>query len=75
MITMTRQQFEVTALRRAEQALGLPSGWWGNYSDVEGPNGVRVRFSRSCWVLRQHGKIISKHDSRAFAIAKGRKLP
>jgi hypothetical protein len=26
------------------------------------------------WILRQHGAVISKHDSRAFAISKGKRL-
>jgi hypothetical protein len=70
---MTREEFCVKAIRDAEKGLYLPPGWWGKYVDVHGPHGLRVRFS-SCWVLSRDGKVVSKHDSRAVAIAKARKL-
>lgn len=72
---MTRKQFEKAAIRAAERALKVPAGWWGTWQHVCGPNGAEVRFARGGhWVLRHKGKIVSKHDSRAFAIVKGRKL-
>ena len=72
---MTRQQFEQAAVRRAERSLGLPPGWWGRYDDVHGPAGERVyKVSESfVWAVSFRGKIVSRHDSRAGAIAKARR--
>lgn len=72
---MTRQQFIAKAVRRAEQDLRIPPGWWGIYRDV-GNNYVRVKFSTrgSGWFVYERGKIVSKHDSRLSAINKARKL-
>ena len=72
---MTRQQFIDKATRVAERDLGIPAGWWGTWRDVYGPGGIRVSFMASGgWHLTQRGKSVSKHDSRAFAITKARKL-
>lgn len=73
---MTRKDFETKAIREAEKKLGVPAGWWGTYRHVHGPNGAEVKFAQNgAWTLRQNGAIVSKHDSRAFAINKGKKLP
>lgn len=73
---MTRKDFETKAIREAEKKLGVPAGWWGTWRHVRGPNGAEVKFAASgAWVLRQSGAIVSKHDSRAFAIGKGKNLP
>lgn len=70
---MTRAQFMARAIHDAEKRLQIPAGWWGTWKDVT--NGkVRVNFTGSCWRLRHNGKLISKHDSRSFAISKGEKL-
>lgn len=75
---MTRAEFTVFAIKAAERALQVPPGWWGTWRDVT--NGIeRVRLSRDAWVLsttrgqgtRSRARVISRHDSRAFAISKG----
>lgn len=74
---MTREQFTAKALRAAERAIRVPPGWWGTWRDVYSPSGtVRIRFSNHgrCWVIRHNGIVVSRHDSRSFAIAKARKL-
>lgn len=72
---MTRKQFEAKAIREAERKIEVPPGWWGTWREAHGPRGVLVRALRGHgWILRQHGAVISKHDSRAFAISKGKKL-
>lgn len=71
---MTRQQFIDKAVRAAERKLIIPSGWWGTWSDAHGPAGQRVRFSGLCWVVSSAGGIISRHDSRAGAIRKAKRL-
>lgn len=72
---MTRKEFEKKAIREAEKTLGVPEGWWGNWRHVQGPKGVEVKFlAGGGWALKQKGKIVSKHDSRSFAIGKGKKL-
>ncbi len=70
---MTRAEFVAKATRKAEQDLRIPAGWWGTWDDINGPREIRIRFSE-CWVIRQSGELISKHYSRASAIAKARKL-
>lgn len=71
----SREDFVNRAVRNAEKRVCVPAGWWGVYRHVRGPNGVEVRRNRAGgWVLRQHGKLISKHDSRWFAINKARRL-
>lgn len=75
MAITNRKEFEKKAIREAEKALGVPEGWWGDYRHVRGPKGVEVRFlAGGGWSLRQNGKLVSKHDSRPFAINKGKKL-
>ena len=72
---MTRVEFKAKAIREAERRLQVPPGWWGTWKQVHGPRGVMVRLvAGGAWALRQHGTLVSKHDSRAFAIAKGREL-
>jgi hypothetical protein len=68
------ERFCAKAVREAERRLQVPPGWWGTWLHVQGPNGVAVRFAGNAWILRQNGVIVSKHDSRPFAISKGRKL-
>lgn len=73
----TRKQFEQKAIREAERRLRVPPGWWGTYQHVRGPKGVEVRRIGgigSGWRLKQHGKAVSLHDSRSFAISKGSRL-
>ena len=72
---MTRHEFEKHAIRIAERNLGVPPGWWGNYADVHGPAGERVYKVRgsSGWAVSLRSKVISRHDSRSYAIAKARK--
>ena len=71
---MTRAEFVRRATRAEEKRLEIPAGWWGTWRDVEGPRGVRVRFTGSRWVVRRHGSVISRHDVRAGAIKKARSL-
>lgn len=71
---MTREQFEQRAIRNAELRLYLPRGWWGNWGDVRGPDGERVRNSGSRWIASRDGKQRSVHDSRDAAIRKAQKL-
>ena len=71
---MTRGQFEERAIRQAEKRLGIPAGWWGTYSDVWGPAGEHVYLNRFIWAVSLHGRLVSRHDSRAYAIAKARKV-
>lgn len=73
---MTRQSFVEKVIRDAERRLGLPKRWWGDsWSNVYSPDGLRIKFSGSCWVVRsRNGKIISRHDSRESAIRKARTL-
>ena len=71
---MTRAQFEERAIREAEKRLGIPVGWWGTYSNVFGPAGERVYFYAPGWTVKFRGQMVSRHDSRAYAIAKARKL-
>ena len=77
MATMTRKQFVARAVKEAERRLGVPPGWWGTYDDVRGPGGVRVRLINrrsGRWTVRVGKRLVSKHDSRAFAIKKARGL-
>lgn len=69
---MTREKFIDSAVREAERKLGVPAGWWGTYRDVRGPGGRRVYFGNG-WAVSIRGKVISRHDSRAGAIAKARR--
>lgn len=73
---MTRKQFLEKAARAEERRLKIPAGWWGGYTDIRGPNGERVRFSAHgrYWLITFNGGQVSRHDSRAFAISKARKL-
>ena len=73
---MTRHEFEKHAIRIAERNLGVPPGWWGNYADVHGPAGERVYKVRESfvWAVSIRGTHVSRHDSRAGAIAKARKI-
>jgi len=75
MSTFGRRYFVEAAVRPAEEALGVPPGWWGSYRDVAGPDGQRVRLSRGTWIVRFRGKLVSRHDSRSYAIKAARKLP
>lgn len=68
------EKFVAKTVREAERKLQVPAGWWGTWRRVRGPNGAEVVFTGKCWVLRHKGALVSKHDSRSFAIAKGRKL-
>ena len=69
---MTRAWFEKRAIRKAEQRLGVARGWWGTYADVHGPAGERVRRSGWVWIVSQDGVVVSRHESRRYAIAKAR---
>lgn len=48
--------------------------WTGTYQDMRGPNGTRVRFSKGVWIVLLPDKSYTRHDSRAYAMSKGRKL-
>lgn len=77
MVTMTRKQFVARAVKEAERRMGVPPGWWGTYDDVRGPCGVRVKLidrRSGGWSVRVGKRLVSKHDSRAFAIKKARRL-
>lgn len=78
---MTYPEFVAKTIRAAERELQVPVGWWGTWRDVT--NGKeRVRLSRNAWILsttrgqgtRSRAVVVSRHDSRAFAIAKARKV-
>jgi len=70
---MTREQFIARAVRAMERSVGAPAGWWGTWRDVT--NGTaRVLFSSGAWTVSLRGKRVSRHDSRAHALAKARKL-
>ena len=73
---MTRAQFEDRAIREAEIRLGIPVGWWGRYNDVYGPGGEHVYKAGKTfvWTVSLRGRLVSRHDSRAYAIAKARKV-
>jgi len=73
---MTRKEFEAKAIRREEQRLGMPPGWWGTYTKLFGPGRVIVAKSMGSWVwvVRVGSLIVSKHDSREYAIRVARKL-
>lgn len=83
--TTSRAAFIAWAARTTETREAIPKGWWGHYNDVRGPRGVRMHCmgnargwirSASCsiWVLSVHGRVVSKHDSRKFAMSKARLL-
>lgn len=45
------------------------------WNNVELPNGTKVRWTGRCWIIRgRSGRIVSKHDSRTYAIRKARCL-
>jgi hypothetical protein len=72
---MTRKAFEAKAIHAMEQRLFIPTGWWGVWTDVQGPNGVRVAYSAGGgWRIVVRGKVVSRHDARTYAIMKARKL-
>ena len=71
---MTRKQFVEQAVREHERRNSLPEGWWGSWRSIYGPNGQAVRFSGHAWIVRLRGVLVSRHDSRDWAIAKARKL-
>ena len=49
--------------------------WTGKYRCMVGPNGTIMRWSGSCWIIRsEDGKLVSRHDSRAYALKKARKI-
>lgn len=70
---MTRVQFVAKAVREYERRMRFPSGWWGTWRDIHGPRGVRIRANGGVWTLSKNGKLVSRHDSREFAIKKGRR--
>lgn len=73
---MTRTEFERRAVRDAEQRIGVPAGWWGTARKIYGPNGVTVFSNPGCtWTVRRYGALVSRHDSRSYAIQKARRLP
>lgn len=74
MAKMTRAQFEDRAIREEEKRLGIPAGWWGTYRKISGPRGEEVNFTGRCWAVRLDHRLISRHDSRAFAIRKAQRL-
>ena len=68
-------KFVADAKLAATRKLGIPRDWWGVWKDVHGPGEERVFFSsRRTWMVSLHGKYVSEHDSRSFAISKARKL-
>ncbi len=71
---MTREKFIAKAVRAAEVSAKVPTGWWGNWRNVYGPNGAVVRFSGQAWVVRLKGELVSRHDSREAAIRKAVRL-
>ena len=72
---MTRKQFEERAIRSKEQLLGIPCGWWGTYNDVtDGSRRVHRSRGGGTWIVSLDGKIVSRHDSRCFAIRKAARL-
>lgn len=71
---MTREHFVARAVRDEERRLDLPVGWWGTYREIYGPDGIRVRFSGQAWVVRSGDLIVSRHDSRHYAITKAKWL-
>lgn len=72
---MTKKQFEALAIRDSQRRLAVPEGWWGTWRDVTNGD-FRVKFGGrgDTWTVRSGSKIVSKHYSRASAIAKARKL-
>ncbi len=71
---MTRKMFEADAIRMAERSLAVPAGWWGKWSNVtDGVYGVRQTAQRT-WRLTRNGELVSRHDSRDFAIKKATKM-
>ena len=51
--------------------------WCGEWFNMHGPNGTQLRLSPSAqwWIIRDaDGKIVSKHDSRTYALRKAKKL-
>lgn len=70
---MTLREFERKAIKAARTRLEIPNGWWGEWSDIT--NGVvRVKRNGLVWTIVRRGKVISRHDSRTFAIAKARRI-
>ena len=71
----TRQDFIERAIRDAERRFALPRDWWGTWTEIHAPlpSKVVLRWSARCWVLRDGSGGVSRHDSRANAIAKARK--
>lgn len=51
--------------------------WHGTWQDMRGPNGTQLKFvgRPAWWIIRDAaGKIVSRHDSRAYALRKAKKL-
>lgn len=72
---MTRKQFEKKAIREAERRIGAPAGWWGTWRHLHGPGGIVVRaLPGGVWSIQQDGVLVSKHDSRAYALRKAVRL-
>lgn len=71
---MTRREFERRAIRQAEKDARLPTGWFGTYRHAQSGTGVDVKWMRDHWNVYDGVKIVSKHDSREFAIKKARRL-
>jgi len=70
----TKEAWTAAVIRIAERNLGVPPGWWGTWHDVHGSDGLRVKYNGLGWTLSRNGTLISRHDSRAFAIKKATKM-
>ena len=46
------------------------------WNNVVLENGTAVRWTGRCWIIRSglSGRIVSKHDSRDYAMAKARRI-
>lgn len=70
----SREEFEKKAIREAEKKLSLPPGWWGTWRRAFGPNGWEVKhIYGGGWSVRKNGVVVSKHDSRQYALKKATK--
>jgi hypothetical protein len=67
-------KFAARAVRELERHESLPRGWVGGWRDACSPGGYRVHFSAGAWTLSFRGGRVSRHESRAGALLKAKKL-
>ena len=70
---MTRDQFVARAVRGVEKAIAVPAGWWGTFTDVRSPRGVRVHVRGVRWLVTGRALPTEGFDLRSDAMRAARR--